>query len=122
METFDWIRSHIPKEDLLATVYDSCTIFIPAERRLYRHFTSLKRIFTRTGAAKPNMGSVEEIKGEFRRLKVRYLVTNPLDQNVERRAVETVPAGLLTSYSTMPQLMFTSHDGKHKIYKLPQAE
>jgi hypothetical protein len=74
------------------------------------------------GAAKPDVGSVGEIKAEFQRLNVRYVVTNPLDQYAEAKAVEALVPRLLAAYSTTPRLVFTSRDGKHQIYEIPTAE
>lgn len=122
METFDWIRGHIPKEDLLATAYDPMYYLYTGRKAVMPMFHKPETYFYPYDAAKPDVGSVEEIKGEFGRLNVRYLVTNPLDQYREGKAVETVLASLLASYSTKPHLVFTSHDGKHKIYRLPPAE
>jgi hypothetical protein len=121
-ETFEWIRSNIPKENLLATAYDPMYYLYTGRKAIIPTFHKPETYFYPYQAARPNVGSVEEIKDEFRRLDVRYVVTNPLDQYGERKAVETALAGLLASYSTMPNLLFISRDGKHKVYEIPAAE
>ena len=69
----------------------------------------------------PDVGSVEEIKREFRRYDVRYLITNPLDQLRAGKAIEKVIVALLASYRMRPQLAFASRDGRHRVYRIPQA-
>jgi hypothetical protein len=122
LETFDWIRRNTPKEDVLATAYDPMYYLYTGRKAIMPTFHKPETYFYPYQAAKPNVGSVEEIKGEFRRLKVRYVVTNPLDQYGEGKAVETMLAGLLASYSTTPHLAFASRDGKHKVYEIPPSE
>jgi hypothetical protein len=122
LETFDWIRSHTPNEELLATAYDPMYYLYTGRKAIMPTFHKPETFFYPYRAAKPDVGSVEEIKAEFRRLKVRYVVTNPLDQYGEGKAVETVLAGLLASYSHTPRLVFTSRDEKHKVYEIPLAE
>lgn len=122
LETFEWIRNNTRKGDLLATAYDPMYYLYTGRRAIIPAFHKPETYFYPYQAARPNVGSVEEIKGEFWRLKVRYVVTNPLDQYGEGKAVETVLAGLLASYPTMPHLAFTSRDGKHKVYEIPPSE
>ena len=122
LETFDWIRSNTPKEAILATTYDPMYTLYTGRKAIMPTFHRPETYFYPYGAAHPDVGSVEEIKGEFRRLRVRYVVTNPLDQFREGNAVDTVLARLLASYSPPSHLVFTSSDGKHKVYEIPQAE
>jgi hypothetical protein len=122
LETFDWIRSNTPKEAILATAYDPMYNLYTGRKAIMPAFHKPETYFYPYQTAQPNVGSVEEIKGEFRRLGVRYVVTNPLDQYREGKAVETVLDHLLASYSPPSHLVFTSSDGKHKVYEIPQAE
>lgn len=122
VETFAWIRNHTRKEDLLATAYDPMYFLYTGRRAILPMLHKPETYFYPYGRAIPDVGSVEEIKTEFRRLKVRYLVTNPLDQYAEAKALETLIPRLLASYPVQPRLVFTSHDQKHKIYEIPSAE
>jgi hypothetical protein len=122
LETFSWIRSHTLKEDLLATAYDPMYYLYTGRKAIMPMLHKPETYFYPYNAAKPDVGSVEEIKSEFRRLNVRYVVTNPLDQYRERKAVETVLPSVLASYSATPRLVFTSRDGKHKIYEIPPTK
>lgn len=122
VETFSWIRSHTLKEDLLATAYDPMYYLYTGRKAILPMFHKPDTYFYPYGLAMPDVGSVEEIKSEFRRLKVRYLITNPLDQYAEGKAVDTLVPRLLASFSTRPRLVFSSRDEKHKIYEIPSAE
>jgi hypothetical protein len=122
LETFDWIRSNTPKEAVLATAYDPMYNLYTSRKAIIPTFHKPETYFYPYQTAQPNVGSVEKIKGEFRRLGVRYVVTNPLDQYGEAKAVETVLARLLASYFPPSHLVFTSRDGKHKVYEIPQVE
>jgi hypothetical protein len=122
LETFNWIRSHTLREDLLATAYDPMYYLYTGRKAILPMFHKPETYFYPYGLARPDVGSVEEIKSEFRRLKVRYLITNPLDQYAEGKAVDTLVPRLLASFSTRPRLVFTSRDEKHKIYEIPSAE
>ncbi|MGE5306521.1 MAG: hypothetical protein ACM3TN_24700 [Alphaproteobacteria bacterium] len=122
LETFDWIRSNTPKEAVLATAYDPMYNLYTGRKAIMPTFHKPETYFYPYQAARPDVGSVEAIKGEFRRLRVRYVVTNPLDQYREGKAVEKVLAGLLASYAPPSHLVFTSGDGKHKVYEIPQVE
>jgi hypothetical protein len=122
LETFSWIRSHTLKEDLLATAYDPMYYLYTGRKAIMPMLHKPETYFYPYNAAKPDVGSVEEIKSEFRRLNVRYVVTNPLDQYRERKAVEILLPSLLASYSATPRLVFISRDGKHKIYEIPPTK
>lgn len=65
------------------------------------------------------MGTAQEIKKQLDLLAVRYLIIDPLDGYVEGDAQTKIFRDLLDVYSTPPELVFTSSDIKHKVYKLP---
>ncbi|MGE5820485.1 MAG: hypothetical protein ACM37Z_20840 [Deltaproteobacteria bacterium] len=122
LETFAWIRSNTHVGDVLATAYDPMYYLYTGRRAIIPAFHKPETYFYPYRAATPDVESVEEIKREFRRLNVRYLVTNPLDEYREGKAIETAIAALLGSYSRPPHLAFTSLDGRHKVYQIPPAE
>jgi hypothetical protein len=122
LETFNWIRNNTLKEDLLATAYDPMYYLYTGRKAIMPMFHKPETYFYPYEAAKPDVGSLEEIKNELRRLNVHYLVTNPLDQYREQEAVEMLLARLLASYPTTPRLVFASRDGKHNIYEIPLLE
>ena len=119
LETFAWIRVNTRVGDVLATAYDPMYYLYTGRRAIIPAFHKPETYFYPYRAATPDVGSVEEIKREFRRLNVRYLVTNPLDEYREGKAIETAIAALLVSYPRPPHLAFTSSDGRHKVYQIP---
>jgi hypothetical protein len=121
LETFEWIRANTHKGDVLATAYDPMYYLYTGRRAIMPTYHKPETYFYPYAGADPDVGAVEEIKGEFRLHDVRYLITNPLDQLREGKAVEKVIAALLASYSTRPQLAFVSRDGRHRVYKIRQA-
>ncbi len=113
------IRTHTKKGDVLATAYDPMYYLYTGRRAIMPNYHKPETYFYPYEGASPDVGSAEEIKREFRLHDVRYLITNPLDQSREGKAVEKITAAPPASYPTCPQLAFASRDGRHRVYKIP---
>jgi hypothetical protein len=119
-EAFDWIRKNTDEATVLATVYDPMYHLYTGRKAIRPGLHNPQTYFYPYGRAVPNIGSLNDIKPELKRLGVRFLVIDPLDGFVEGRAYLELFENLLLSYKTQPQLVFASSDSKHKIYALPQ--
>lgn len=119
LETFEWIRTYTQKGDVLASAYDPMYYLDAGRRATMPTYHKPETYFSPYRAATPDVGLVAEIKSEFRLHDVRYLITNPLDQSGEGKAVEKITAAPPASYPTCPQLAFASRDGRHRVYKIP---
>jgi len=64
------------------------------------------------------VGSAAEIKSALEALRADYLIIDPLDGYAEGRATLKMLGDLVASYGERAKLVFTSGDGKHKIYAL----
>jgi hypothetical protein len=119
-EAFDWIRKNTDETTVLATVYDPMYYLYTGRRAIRPGLHNPQTYFYPYGHAVANIGSVNDIKPELKRLGVRFLVVDPLDGFTEGRAYLKMFEDLLLSYKTQPRLVFTSSDSKHRIYALPQ--
>ena len=106
LETFEWIRTHTHQGDVLATGYDPMYYLYTGRKAIMPTYHKPETYFYPYEGANPDVGSVEDIKREFRLHDVRYFITNPLDQFREGKAVEKVIAALLASYLTRLRLAF----------------
>jgi len=66
--------------------------------------------------ASADVGSVDEIKTQLAKLRVKYLIVDPLDGYAEGKATLRMLEELVSSYGTTAKMVFASGDGKHKIY------
>jgi hypothetical protein len=119
-EAFEWIRKNTDESATLATTYDPMYYLYTGRRAIRPGFHNPQTYFYPYGRAIPDIGSVNDIKPELKRLGVRFLVIDPMDGYTEGKAYQELFESLLLSYKTQPQLVFVSSDLKHKIYALPQ--
>jgi hypothetical protein len=119
-EAFDWIRENTNEGTTLATVYDPMYYLYTGRRAIRPGFHNPQTYFYPYGRAVADVGSVNDIKPELKRLNVRFLVIDPPDAFTEGKAYLELFKSLLLSYKTPPQLVFVSSDLKHKIYALPR--
>jgi hypothetical protein len=120
LETFDWVRRNTDKSDILATAYDPMYYHYTDRRAIRPGFHKPETYFYPYGHAVPDVGTAKEIKRELDLFGVRYLIVDPLDGYFERDAQMKVFDDLLEVYSSTPELVFTSSDAKHRVYKLPR--
>jgi hypothetical protein len=119
-EAFDWVRKNTDEATTLATVYDPMYYLYTGRRAIRPGFHNPQTYFYPYGRAIANVGSVNDIKPELKRLNVGFLVIDPPDAFTEGTAYLELFKSLLLSYKTEPQLVFVSSDMKHKIYALPR--
>ena len=74
--------------------------------------------FYPSGVVKPDVGSAQEIKPQLIKLGANYLIVDPMDGYAERHATLSLMNDLVESYSEHAQLVFTSADGLHKVFRL----
>lgn len=117
-ESFAWIRAHTTPDALLATAYDPM-YYLYTERRAIR--PALHRpatYFYPYGGAQPDVGSVQEIKPQLVKLRINYLIVDPLDGYAEGKATVKLLDDLVRSFGSQAEKVFTSTDGKHRIYRM----
>jgi hypothetical protein len=118
-ETFSWIKQNTRSDDVLATPYDPMYYLYTGRKAVRPWIHRPETYFYPYGNAKPDLGSIEDIRESLNQLGVRFLVVNPLEGYSERIAAADLFANLLRSYRVEPELVFESSDGLHKIYALP---
>ena len=117
-ETFAWIRDHTQPAALLATAYDPMYFLYTNRKAIRPAFHRPASYFYPYGAASPDVGAAEEIKSQLVKLRVAYLIIDPLDGYAEGKATLRLFDDLVRSFGEKAQLVFTSSDGKHRIYAL----
>ncbi|HEY7217391.1 MAG TPA: hypothetical protein VH985_03290 [Candidatus Binatia bacterium] len=117
-ESFTWIRQHTAKDALLATAYDPMYYLYTGRQAIRPALHRPATYFYPYGDPKPEVGTVEEIKPQLDELKVGYLVIDPLEGYAEGKATLKLLESLVGAYGDKAKNVFTSSDGKHKIYAL----
>ncbi len=119
-ETFAWIRAHAPADAVLATAYDPMYFLYTGRRAIRPALHRPDTYFYPYGAARPEVGTVEVIRPQLDRLRVSFLILDPLDGYAEGKASLRLFEALAASYGAGAKEVFTSSDGRHKIYALAQ--
>jgi 4-amino-4-deoxy-L-arabinose transferase-like glycosyltransferase len=117
-ESFAWIREHAPADARLATAYDPMYYLYTGRQAIRPALHRPATYFYPYGIAKPDVGSVQEVMPELRKLRIDYLIIDPLDGYAEGKATLRLFDGLVAAYGDQARNVFTSTDGKHKIYAL----
>jgi len=117
-ESFTWIRAHTPGDALLATAYDPMYYLYTGRRAIRPALHRPASYFYPYGQANADVGSIAEIKPQLDGLKANYLIIDPLDGYAERKATLKLLDQLLIAYGEKAKNVFTSTDGKHRIYQL----
>ncbi len=117
-ESFEWIRRNAPANALLATAYDPMYYLYTGRQAIRPALHRSATYFYPYGAAQADVGSVDEIKPQLEELKVDYLIVDPMNGYAEGKATLQLLDDLLKSYGDKARRVFTSGDGKHKIYEL----
>ena len=117
-ETFDWIRANTRPDALLATSYDPMYFLYTGRKAIRPALHRPATYFYPSGAVKPDVGSAQEIKPQLVKLGANYLIVDPMDGYAERQATLSLMNDLVESYSEHAQLVFTSADGLHKVFRL----
>ena len=117
-ESFAWIRQNTAPDATLGTAYDPMYFLYTGRQAIRPALHRSSTYFYPYGQAKPDVGSVAEVKPELEKLKVDYLIIDPLDGYAEGKATTRLLDDLVRSYGETAKKVFTSSDGKHRIYAL----
>jgi hypothetical protein len=117
-ESFAWIRANTERDDLLATAYDPMYYLYTGRQAIRPALHRPASYFYPYGAANPDVGLVDDIKPQLMQLRVKYLIADPLDGYAEGSATLKLFDQLVQSYGDQAKKVFTSSDGKHRIYRL----
>lgn len=117
-ESFEWIRRNTRHDSRLATAYDPMYFLYTGRQAIRPTLHRPATYFYPYGRAVPDVGSVAEIKGALEQLGIDYLVIDPLDGYAEGEATVRLLEELISAYGAGATQVFTSSDGKHRIYSL----
>jgi len=117
-ESFAWIRQNTAPNATLGTAYDPMYFLYTGRRAIRPALHRPSTYFYPYGQAQPDVGSVGEVKPELEKLKIDYLIIDPLDGYAEGKATIKLLDDLVASYGDKAKHVFTSRDRKHRIYAL----
>jgi hypothetical protein len=117
-ESFAWVRKNTQRDALLATAYDPMYYLYTGRQAIRPALHRPATYFYPYGQANPDVGSVDEIKFQLEKMSVKFLIIDPLDGYAEGKATLKLLEGLVSSYGGRAKKVFTSADGKHRIYAL----
>jgi len=117
-ESFAWIRGHTKPDALLATAYDPMYYLYTGRRAIRPALHRPATYFYPYGRAQPDVGSVQEIKPQLVKLGINYLIVDPLEGYAEGKASVKLLDDLIRSFGDQAEQVFTSTDGKHRIYRV----
>lgn len=117
-DTFSWVRANTRPEDLLATAYDPMYFLYTGRKAIRPALHRPASYFYPYGAARPDVGSVAELQPQLVELGVKYLIIDPLDGYAERIVTLRLMDDLVKAYGDQAQLVFTSSDGLHRVFRL----
>ena len=117
-ETFAWIRANTQSDALLTTAYDPMYYLYTGRKAIRPALHRPATYFYPHGDAKPDVGTAEEIKPQLVKLGAKYLIFDPMDGYAEGKATLRLINDLVKSYRENAQLVFTSADGLHKVFRL----
>jgi hypothetical protein len=117
-ETFAWIREQTPRDAVLATAYDPMYYLYTGRRAIRPALHRPATYFYPYGNAQPDVGTLDEIKPQLAKLRVNYLIIDPLQGYAEAKASLKLFDELVKSYGEQAINVFTSADGLHRVYRL----
>lgn len=117
-ESFAWVRKNTPAGARLATAYDPMYFLYTGRQAIRPALHRPATYFYPYGRAKPDVGSVAEIKGGLDALGIDYLIIDPMQGYAEGRAAIQLMEEIVKAYGVHAQAVFTSTDGQHRIYAL----
>ena len=117
-ESFAWVRQNTKADARLATAYDPMYFLYTGREAIRPALHRPASYFYPYGKAEPDVGSVAEIKAELAKLRINFLIIDPLDGYAEGEATIKLLDDLIASYGVRAKNVFTSADGKHRIYSL----
>jgi hypothetical protein len=117
-ESFAWIRQNTALDARLGTAYDPMYFLYTGRQAVRPALHRSATYFYPYGQTKPDVGSVNEIKPELEKIRIDYLIIDPLDGYAEGKATIKLFDEIVASYGDRARRVFTSSDGKHRIYAL----
>jgi hypothetical protein len=117
-ESFAWVRKNTPASAQLGTAYDPMYFLYTGRQAIRPALHRSATYFYPYGEAKPNVGSAKEVKPELEKMRIDYLIIDPLDGYAEGKATMRLLDEIVMSYGERAKLVFTSSDGKHRIYAI----
>jgi hypothetical protein len=117
-ETFAWIRQNTSAHARLATAYDPMYFLYTGRQAIRPALHRSATYFYPYGSANPDVGSAAEIKFELDAMGIDYLIIDPLDGYAEGKATIRLMEEIIATYGVAAKPVFTSADGKHRIYAL----
>jgi diacylglycerol kinase len=117
-ESFAWVRENTQPDSLLATAYDPMYYLYTGRQAIRPALHRPATYFYPYGQPNPDVGSVDAIKLQLEKMSVKFLIIDPLDGYAEGKATLKLLDTLVSSYGGRARKVFTSADGKHRIYAL----
>jgi hypothetical protein len=117
-ESFAWVRQNASPESVLGTAYDPMYFLYTGRKSIRPALHRSASYFYPYGTPNPDVGTAAEIHPQMMKLGVRYLIIDPLDGYAEGQATLRLFDDIVNSYGQRAELVFTSSDGKHRIYEL----
>lgn len=117
-ESFAYIRAHAKPDALLATAYDPMYYLYTGRQAIRPARHRPASYFYPYGKAQPDVGSVAEIAPQLAKLRINYLIVDPMEGYAEGKATVKLFDDLVRSLGRQAETVFTSSDGKHRIYRL----
>ena len=117
-QTFAWVRENTKPDELLASAYDPMYFLYTGRKAIRPALHRPATYFYPYGAARPDVGSAAAIKPELVELGAKFLIVDPMDGYAERLATLRLMDDIVTAYGDQAQLVFTSSDGLHKVFRL----
>ena len=117
-ESFAWLREHAAADAVLATAYDPMYYLYTGRRAIRPALHRPASYFYPYGKTKPDVGTVDEIKPQIIKMGVDYLIIDPMAGYAEGQATIKLFESLVQSLGDQAAPVFTSGDGKHKIFRI----
>lgn len=120
-ETFTWIRSHTRPDDVLGTMFDG-SYFLHTGRQAVRPWLHHpETYFYPVGHAQPFVGDPRTVLAALHDLSVTHVILDPTGGSVAGEAALAMLRVLLSMPEAGAELVFTSADGLHQVYRLRPA-
>jgi len=117
-ESFAWLRAHAAADAVLATAYDPMYYLYTGRRAIRPALHRPATYFYPYGQTQPEVGTVAEIEPQIVKLGVDYIIIDPMAGYAEGKATVKLFESLVQSFGERAEPVFTSGDGKHKIYRI----
>jgi hypothetical protein len=120
-ETFEWIRNNTSPDAVLGGIFDPMYYMYTGRRSVRPWIHRPETYFYPYGRPSPNVGEPYDVLKELEALGVGYVVLDPPAGYAEGEAATRMLLDLLRLPGAKGQLVFTSQDGLHRVYKLRSA-